>query len=375
MRIHRWTVGAGGARSAAVTAAITMAAATALAAGPAQASARPAGPARASASTGWRVAYRHHYGAADTYGNYASVVAPGKNDAWAFGFANAARNGPAAAVRWNGRHWRTAALPSGLKNGIIAASAPSGRDIWAASLFGQYVLHWNGTKWRVAKRWTGTGQLISGITAFSSKNVWVFGTSGEGPGLGTWHYNGHSWTHITGAGGGIVTASAVSARNIWAIGSTARGPSDIIARYNGSRWRQLTASALKGREFSSVLAISRTDVWADCVSPTAPRQGRLLKWNGKSWQTKTIPWKVTPGPIVSDGHGGLWITAVSGSATATSWVLHRTRSGAWTRTRIAASDSIRDLARVPGTDTVWGTGSVATKTGADAAIYAHGHVG
>jgi hypothetical protein len=334
-----------------------------------------AGPAQAAGSAGWRVAYRHHYGAAANYGSYFSVIAPGKSDAWAFGTANEARNGPPRAVRWNGRHWRFAALPAGLTYAVGAASAVSRSDIWAVSQFGQYVLHWNGTKWSVAKRWKGTGLLLTGVTALSRTNVWVFGTSGEGPGLGTWHYNGRTWKHITGIGGTIVSASAVSARRIWAVGSTAKGPNDVIVRYNGTRWRQTSVHAPKGEVFASVLAISRTDVWADSVSTDSPRHGHLLKWNGKSWRSLEIPWQADPGPLVSDGHGGLWVQA-EGGAQPTTWMLHRTRSGTWTRTRISSGHiAIWDLARVPGSDLVLGAGEIATKVSSDAAVYAHGSAG
>jgi len=47
------------------------------------------------------------------------------------------------------------------------------------------------------------------VTALGPDDVWVFGGPGADPGVGTWHFNGHSWTQITSApGNGIVTASS-----------------------------------------------------------------------------------------------------------------------------------------------------------------------
>jgi hypothetical protein len=71
------------------------------------------------------------------------------------------------------------------------------------------------------------------------------------------------------------------------------------------------------------------------------------------------------------------MTAHSGLGGAVSWALHRSRSGTWTRTRISsgAGSGFFGLALIPGTTSVWGVGSAATKLGSAAAIFAHGHIG
>src|SRR6185437_2885276 len=110
---------------------------------------------RAAASSGWRVVYRHHYGAAAHGSRYFAVVAPGRSDAWVLGDSNpsSAGNTPVA-VRWNGRRWIRSALPGGQGNAVQAASAPARGDIWAVSEFDPYVLHWNGSRWLVARHFT-----------------------------------------------------------------------------------------------------------------------------------------------------------------------------------------------------------------------------
>jgi hypothetical protein len=335
-----------------------------------------AAPAQAAASTGWRVAVSRHYGQAANYSAYLSVVSPGRKDAWAFGGTNTdgASPGSPVAEHWNGRKWRAVALPGGLTSMIDGASAPSPGNIWAISQFGQYVLHWNGKKWAVAKRWPGTGKLLTGAIALSTRNVWVFGTSGSGPGLGTWHYNGRRWSKVSGIGGRVDYASALSPRSLWGIGSV-EASQDSIVHYNGTNWARAATPAPAGTVFNGVRAVSASDIWASGTVAGDPSRPVLLHWAGSRWRRITVPWPVQPYQILPDGTG-IWLTADSGTTANVSWVLHRSGSGVWTRTRIGAGrTAIFSLARVPGTSALWGAGRVATKVSSDAAIYARGSAG
>ncbi|HEY1641744.1 MAG TPA: hypothetical protein VGG35_13725 [Streptosporangiaceae bacterium] len=368
--LHRISLlGAGG---------LTIAVLAATLAGPAQAGPAQAGPARAAASTGWQTAYRHHYGATANYSSYFAVVAPGRNDVWAFGSSDESHLTTAhpVAVRWNGRHWRASALPGGLTDEIVAASAPGRSDIWAVSLFGRYVLHWNGSRWAVAKRFKGSGGLaqeLTGVRAFSRTNVWVFGAPGANPGLGTWHYNGRTWTQQGGAASGVLRVSALSPTNMWGIGS-ANSPQDSLVHYNGSHWRRLTAGALKNTQFNGIAAVSATNIWAVGAAAGGQLPGRALHWNGASWKRVSIPWQVELRQIVADGHGGFWMTATSGTPGSglVQWIVHRSRSGAWSRSRIGQQPTgIFALARVPGSDGVRAAGALATATASDAIVLRH----
>lgn len=164
---------------------------------------------------------------------------PGTHDAWAFGGTNSGGGSlpvgrPVAEHRASGK-WRSSQLPSGLKGYISEVSAPSASDIWAITFLGGYILHWNGAHWSLSKHLTGAGEL-TGVTAFSAKNVWVFGGGGFIGGLGTWHFNGTSWTRQAAASAdGLERASALSPRDIWAVGGS-NSPDSAIFRYNGSRW-------------------------------------------------------------------------------------------------------------------------------------------
>jgi hypothetical protein len=331
-------------------------------------------PAEAASAPGWRLVFRHHYGAAANYGSYLAVVVPGRADAWAFGASNEARGESPVAVHWNGKTWRPVALPAGLPDLLAGASASSPGNIWVISHLGRYALHWNGKTWAVAKRWKGTGQL-TGVTALSRTNVWVFGGPGFINGVGTWHYNGHRWTEPGGAASGIIRASALSASDIWATASGAQAD-DSLVHYNGTRWTHVSATALNNAQFSDIAAISRNDVWAVGTGSGGQRRSLVVHWNGQRWAKVTPPWQVLSDRVIGDGHGGIWIAAGSSPDGSVSWMLHRSRSGRWTRTRIGANPTaINDLALVPGAGAVWGVGSVATKISSDAAVYAEGRVG
>ena len=135
--------------------------------------------AKVSAAT-FRVAATRHYGQPGNASGYSVIVATGRREMWAFGGTNPGGQSAPVAVRLNGRAMTPSQLPAGLSGFISDASAPSDRDIWAASEYGRYVVHWNGRRWRVAKRW-GHG-LITGLAAVSAHDVWVFGLAAAGSG-------------------------------------------------------------------------------------------------------------------------------------------------------------------------------------------------
>jgi len=283
-----------------------------------------------AASPGWRTVYSKHYGAAGNDSAYNAVVATSKSSAWAFGGSNAGGGSDQpVAAHWNGRAWTASALPSGVSGEIIAASAPAANDVWAVTFFDGYVLHWNGSRWTVAKHLVGGGEL-TGVTALSPTDVWVFGASGFGPGLGTWHYNGRSWSQWHGNGVGLQFASALSAGNIWALGGTKSSFGSIV-HYNGT-WRPVTASALTGLEFRRIQALSATNLWATAIIPENNQPvPYLVHFNG-TWTRYKLPWPIFPGEsMAADGQGGLWLTAISVSGE--TYLVHRSAKGVWSRTR------------------------------------------
>ncbi|HEX8007744.1 MAG TPA: hypothetical protein VF482_15110, partial [Trebonia sp.] len=242
--------------------------------------------------------------------------------------------------------------------------------IWAVTFFGGYVLHWNGSRWVVAKHLPGNGGELTGVTALSATNVWVFGGGGFIGGLGTWHYNGTSWQQWKGSAAGLERASALSANSIWAVGS-GTSPDSTIQHFNGNTWQTVSAKALSGLQFFGIRAFSSTNVWVAAVTQGGVQPAYLVYYNGAGWTRIMVPWSVQVNNPVSDGHGGLWLTGFSVS-TGQSYVVHRTSSGAWSRTAVSAD--LQGLALIPGTTSLWAVGAKATSTGANAVIWAYGSV-
>jgi hypothetical protein len=334
----------------------------------------PASIAQASSGIGWHVAFTHHYLPQGIGSSYISITAPAKGVAWAAGGAGGTGSpatGRPAAARWRNGRWRPVSLPQGLTGSLEAISADSAKDAWAVSLQTGFALHWNGKKWSVARRWPalthGLRRELTGVTALSPSDVWVFGGPGAFPGVGTWHFNGHSWAHVTSApGNGIETASALSAKNIWAIGS-AKAPDDSIAHFTG-RWHTVRAAALSGLQLSSIAAVSRHDVWAAGTLQANSRQPRVVHLTRSGWSRMSLPWPVDPARVAPDGRGGIWITAFGAAG---SFVIHRSARGTWSRATIGRNASVFGIALIPGTTSLWGAGSFKS----NAAVWAHGRVG
>jgi hypothetical protein len=101
-----------------------------------------------------------------------------------------------------------------------------------------------------------------------------------------------------------------------------------------------------------------------------------MRWNGSTWRRVALDTPVASmlGPISADGHGGIWIEAQSTERTQ-AWLLHRSASGAWTRNTLRSASLVGDIARLPGTTSMWGVGAYFNTGGGTAAIWAHGPVG
>jgi hypothetical protein len=335
-------------------------------------------PARAADAPSWQIAARAHYGVSRNASGYSALVVLAKNDAWAFGGTNPGGPSTPTAVHWDGAHWQASPLPAGLNGFIVAAAASSAGNVWAVG--DGYALRWNGVRWSVAKTWNNNPEITS-IAVISRDDVWVFGSSSFINGqanLGTWHYDGHRWAPVAGAAG-IYRASAVSENNIWAITLGPRGGS--VVHYNGTAFANVpTADAvLRDTQLNDILAVSRHNVWVSGTTPVNAADGHLVlaHWNGRCWRRFLAPWAVQQAErFATDGGGGVWIPVVTGGGGSATWILHLSRDGEWTRTEITAARGsgvgIGDLALVPGTTTLWGTGGLVTTSGGDAAIWDHG---
>ena len=363
--------GSGGARAAALLAALLAILAACTAAGPAAA-------AQAARVPEWHATVTRHYGTPADASGFSAVIALSRSDAWAFGGTNPGGGGTPVAMQWNGESWRSWPLPSGLRNFIGDASAPSAGDIWAVSYAGGYVLHWDGSRWLVAKRWHRHA-VLSGVTALSPADVWTFGTTADGmPGLGTWHFDGWSWTRPRGIAQDIYRASALTPDDIWAVAATRRG--SFIEHYDGRSWQRAGAvsPALAGLTLDAVLALPGGSVWAaGNLDLPHGAEGPLViaHFNGRQWTRTSTSWLADTERLAPDGSGGLWITADDTAASGGSVVGHLSAGGqlSWMPLRDGLGSAISDVAvgvgPGPGAGPVWLSGGLLTQAGGDAAIW------
>jgi hypothetical protein len=254
-----------------------------------------------------------------------------------------------------------------LTSEIFAASADSADDVWAVTEAGGDILHWDGTAWSVAEHATGRRDAIfTDVLALSPSDVWAFGNSGVGPGFGAWHFDGTTWTHVTGRASGVGSASALSPTSIWATGSLT-SPGDAIFHYNGTTWRHVTAPALNAAFYPAILALSSGNIWATASSLSSKEW--LVHLSGGQWTTVTLPWpSLVLNSLAPDGHGGVWLDAFAQTGTQ-AWILHYS-AGQWTRTALSPG-AMGAMALIPGTTSLWGAGGVSAATGANAEIWAY----
>jgi hypothetical protein len=351
----------------AVIAAVAVAPAVALASAlPARAGDQPRAVREGQAAAApWRLVFSHRYGTKSAIYGYWTIVAPDRTDAWAMG--GMLDSGVPVAARWHDGHWRVAALPGGVAGPIEQASAVSPSDIWAVSMGGD-VLHWNGKAWHIARYFKSNGSVLTGVTAFSPANVWVFGGSGFAQGLGTWHLHNGTWTKVTGIAGNIGQASASAPDNIWAV-TDIEPPTTFLVRYNGTSWRKVTFRALKGYALFSVLTLGPGNLW---LLAGKDDRTRLLHLRGTKLTTVAAPAKpFATGGLIRDGHGGLWM--LGETSPGHNFTLHLSSSGRWMSYPFGAGGTgPQDLALIPGTDSVWGSGvSVGQGGGGDATIWGY----
>jgi len=284
-------------------------------------------------------------------GDFSAVIAIGRNDGWAFG-----EGAKPTAWRRNGSNWSQVPFPGKSNEVVIAAGASSPGNVWAFTAGGAQsrALRWNGHAWTAQRSF---GHQIGGGVVISPGDVWVFGQPFvPGAGLGAWHYNGHTWSHVA-SGHGLEGGSALSARDVWAFDGV------DVAHWNGSTWsRTSVARLLPARQqlndpaVTGIFAMSPDSVYATGNGNLQDEGGPLviLHWDGHRWSKVAggqFGFGVQPvQQLSSDGRGGLWIP-MPGVGGQRSYLLHYL-GGHLTTAALPggpARITIGTVARIPGT--------------------------
>jgi hypothetical protein len=283
--------------------------AVALVAGASVAAAAPAGAAT-HGSAKWGIALQTASSANFPYFSAGAVVSA--SNAWAFEAADA--NVKPVAYLLSGGKWRQQSSFPGVKGQfVVSAFAPASNDVWAFTQgTSPRALRFSG-RWKVLK--TFSKPINSGL-ALSATDAWVFGDAFP-PELGNLHYNGKTWANT--GGPALQGASALSANSLWAYGM------NEVAHWNGHSWSATSVKRLlpKGNEvcgsgsLTGIYAASARNVYAIGAGGCPDGQGPfiLLHYNGHKWSKVNVGKSINADPlaIISDGSGGVWITALTGA--------------------------------------------------------------
>jgi hypothetical protein len=288
-------------RTAARTAAVTVASAALLLSGLAAGS-----PALASqrACAGWAVKPSPSLGSA----TLSAAAATSAKDVWAVGSYNTGSAYRTLIEHWNGARWTIVPTPNPATGfhttntlGAVVAIAP--RNAWAfgfyekqTTSFRTLVEHWDGVKWSVVRSPnSGSGEnTLLAATARNGGNIWAFGYRGD-PGHRrtlTEHWNGAGWSIVAspsvGSGDNFLFGAAAAVGGpIWAVGSDSVSFGQTLAlRWNGQAWTVgRTVNPGDGDRFLQAVAAPAARYALAVGSYLKGKQTRALaeRWTGNGW--------------------------------------------------------------------------------------------
>ena len=257
----------------------------------------------------------------------------------------------------------------------IAAASPN--DVWmtgsdASGLSSAFVSRWDGSRWTDRRPFgEQEGYLLSDVAAVGGR-AWFVGSGPRGGVIAEW--DGHALRRArSGIGGGFAALNAVSVKDgrLWAVGSVGdadapkapliyrealgsddppqqetpdiplgeltgvwqTSPSEVwavgtihchgedcdrplVLHRDGSKWSQVQVPIRRG-ELYGVTAIGTDDVWVSGIDFDHERQALFLHYDGKSWTPEYGPSPQTGGSAEEDhnrvSHAG--ITSVPGTST------------------------------------------------------------
>lgn len=251
------------------------------------------------------------------------VAALSPADVWVVGAMSSAQDNNASEAlieHWDGKQWKVFPSPKANSGGsslnrVVAIAAD---DVWAigntidAGIARGLIEHWNGKTWEIIPSPSPAAipTYPYAMTALSANNIWVVGylmPSDFSRRAFIEHWDGKGWSIIGVPDLKTVTSqlfsiSAVSANDIWAAGtlsssdspnSTARPWSrPLIEHWDGKQWHESSTPNGLDNSFTSITAITSSDVWA--IGSTNEQAGPpvlAVHWDGVRWSAVQMPSK------------------------------------------------------------------------------------
>jgi hypothetical protein len=268
-----------------------------------------------------------------------SLSCPSAGDCWAVGFdgilSGSGEVGLTEALHWNGRRWSKAVTPNpggtaeGDFSGLDSVRCMSARDCWAVGIATtsngtlhttlNLALRWNGRRWSQAiipspgGSAAGNFSELNGLSCVTASNCWAVGDYSDpaDPRVGlsqAMHWNGRRWSVVATpqpAGTAVDVSQPLndvhctSAANCWAVGDyrsivgNAQSTLNQALHWDGAVWSLAVtpnpggSSNLDENALFGVRCVSAGNCWAvgerRHKGGAPPNVNQILHWNGRMW--------------------------------------------------------------------------------------------
>jgi hypothetical protein len=267
---------------------------------------------------------------------------------WAVGqvvdYSTNPATGRSLLLRYDGTAWRPVTVPAFPRtNALYEVDAPAANDAWAVGSrevdYGRsatLVEHWDGGAWSTVLTPNANANgynSLAGTKAVpgAAGSVWAVGTYTDPQSLTSQRFlilqrSGSAWRVVPAprvtSSDTLEAVDATGPSDAWAVGWGSNGPygaptTGVVLRWNGTSWRSLTIPNPGPTVLSAVEAIAPNNVWV--VGETYPGGAHwvpfVLHFDGTSWSRVPVPAlpfggdlddvvASSPTNIYAVGHGG-----------------------------------------------------------------------
>ncbi len=293
------------------------------------------------------------------------VTCTSVNNCWAVGYTtSASRASVNETLRWNGKKWTSAAVPSpgGTQKGdysqLYGVTCVAVADCWAVGYYASgaayltEALHWTGGGWTAVSTPDPAGKgnndfnQLTSVTCLSAKDCWAVGLYSTGAGNSSveygliTHWNGRTWSKVkvpnpggtrhqdTNLLNGVYCLSAKNCLAVGGYGSSAAGGKTLneVLSWNGTKWSAVAVPDPGGRKANAVNELSSVTCTAarNCLAVgtegndhnTTHLFNEVLKWNGRTWSQVGVP-----NPDHAKGSYGNELSSISCTGASNCWAV------------------------------------------------------